>query len=423
MRILVTGATGFLGAAIVAALRRKGHETVPCVHRRGRARSAGDEAIIVDYMRDLTVESWLPRLAGVDVVINAVGILRESARAKFNELHHLAPRALFQACEQGGVKRVIQISALGADADAASRYHRTKRAADEALRAGTLDWTIVQPSVVFGPRGASARLFLRLASLPVVPLVGRGDQRLQPVHVDDLVELVVNLAERRLAVRRTVAAVGSEAVTVREMLKIYRESLGLGKAPMLPMPVALMRFVARVGDVIQRGSLSTETLEMLLRGNTASAQAMQEILGRPPRSPKDFISPAEAGGMRLHAVWSWTRPLLLVTLAVMWIAAGAVSWIYAYDLGLILLIHLGFSPGLAEAAFIASCGLNVALGMATLLLPGKMLWWLQLAVMVFYTAALTWVAPQLWSDPFGALVKNLPLAVILLALIAAPDEA
>lgn len=423
MRILVTGATGFIGSAIVEALSRNGHEMVLCVHRRPERLPANIKIIVVDYMKDLTAETWLPRLAGIDVVINAVGILRESARAQFKQLHHLAPRALFQACEQSGARRVIQVSALGADADAVSRYHLSKRAADEALRASTLDWSIVQPSVVFGPRGASAKLFLRLASLPLVPLVGRGDQRLQPVHLDDLTALIVQVVERRRAIRQTVAAVGAGAVTLREMLETYRCSLRLGKTVMLPVPLALMRLVARAGDVLKGGSLSTETLQMLLKGSAASAQTMEEILGRPPRSLKDFIPPGDADLMRLRAVWSWTRPLLLVTLAIMWIAAGAVSWLYAYDFGLILLVGLGFSPALAEAAFIASCGLNVALGMATLLLPGKLLWLLQLAVMVFYTAALSWVAPQLWTDPFGALVKNLPLAIVLLALMAAPEEA
>ena len=99
MRILVTGATGFIGSAIVTALWKNAHDVVACVHRTGdRYLPPEVETIEVDYMHDLTTEDWSPRLAGVDVVINAVGILRESAQVRFAELHHLAPAALFQAC-------------------------------------------------------------------------------------------------------------------------------------------------------------------------------------------------------------------------------------------------------------------------------------------------------------------------------------
>ncbi|BAV34916.1 NAD-dependent dehydratase [Sulfuricaulis limicola] len=423
MRILVTGATGFIGSAIVAALRRSAHDVVLCVHRTGhRYLPADAETIEVDYMRDLTAEDWLPRLAGVDVVINAVGILRESAQARFSELHHLAPRALFQACERSGVNRVVQISALGAD-EGASQYHRTKRAADDVLRVSTLDWTIVQPSVVFGSRGASTRLFLRLASLPVIPLVGRGEQRMQPVHIDDLVTIVAKLIEHRLAVKQTIAVVGPEAVAMQKMLSVYRGLLGLGKTFMIPIPLALIRPVARVGDVLKSGALSTETLHMLLNGNTGSVQATHEILGYFPRALQDFIPPEEAEFLRMNAVWSWVHPMLLAGIAIMWAAAGVVSWIYARDHGLALLVKLGLSPEFATGAFIVACGVNVALGIATLLTPGKILWVAQLAVMGFYTAVLSWVAPQLWVDPFGALIKNLPIAAVLLGFMAASAEA
>ena len=95
MRILVTGATGFIGSAITSALRKYGHDVFAFVHRAENLHlPSGVETMAVNYMQDLTAEAWLPRLAGVDVVINAVGILRESARAGFAELHHLAPRAV-----------------------------------------------------------------------------------------------------------------------------------------------------------------------------------------------------------------------------------------------------------------------------------------------------------------------------------------
>lgn len=417
MRILITGATGFIGSALVAALAKNGHQIVACVHHAGVERLPAEvEVERVDYMRDTDESVWLPRLAGVDVVINAVGILRETRHAHFDGLHHLAPQALFSACIRASVRRVIQISALGADDAATSHYHLSKKAADDALRLTALAWTIVQPSVVFGPGGASTHLFLRMASLPFTPLVGRGDQQMQPIHIDDLCALMLKLIDRRLAIGRTIAAVGPKAVTMREMLAAYRMAMGMGSLRPIFTPLPLMRLAARVGDFIHAGALSTETLDMLLRGNAAPAKTITTLLGHLPRALPEFIPAQQARSYRLQALASWLRPLALISIAVMWIGAGFASWFYAREVSLTLLEKLGLSPAVALPALIAACGLNVGLGFATLLKPERRLWLLQLGVIAFYTAALSWAAPALWVDPFGPLLKNLPIATLLIGI-------
>ena len=216
MKILVTGATGFIGKALAVRLLRGGHQVVTCVHRStNQYLPPGVDVIAVDFMRDTDEDAWLARLVGIDAVINAVGILRETRHASFAHLHHRAPQALFRACEISGVKRVIQISALGADGQAQSKYHRSKKVADDALRGSDLDWTIVQPSVVFGSGGASTSLFLQLASMTLIPLVGNGEQHMQPLHIDDLSVLVMILLEQRQAIKQTIAAVGPTGDDVR----------------------------------------------------------------------------------------------------------------------------------------------------------------------------------------------------------------
>src|SRR3954464_7609566 len=194
MRILLTGASGFIGRHLYDALCRRGHAVVTAGRTPLTAAQPG-MFVPADFARDLRIGDWIPRLSGVDLVINAVGIVRETRFQTFDAIHVRAPCALFDASVVAGVRRVIQISALGADAGACSQYHLSKRRADEHLTGLPIAWTIVQPSLIYGPDGRSAKLFATLACLPWIPLVGIGDQMIQPVHIDDVSSGICTLVE------------------------------------------------------------------------------------------------------------------------------------------------------------------------------------------------------------------------------------
>ena len=132
MVVFLTGASGFIGRHLAAALAQAGHTLVLGLHNAATPVLHG-RVIAIDFSEDVDAAAWRPRLQGVDVVINAVGVLRATGPKGFDALHVDAPRALFEACEQVGVRRVIQISALGADDEAVSGYHRSKREADRYL--------------------------------------------------------------------------------------------------------------------------------------------------------------------------------------------------------------------------------------------------------------------------------------------------
>ena len=377
----------------------------------------------VDFTRDFEPAQWRPRLQGVDAVINAVGLIREGRGATFDAVHVRAPRALFAAAAEVGVRRVIQISALGADDAAASEYHISKRRADDFLSAMPLSAAIVQPSLVYGRGGASARLFDGLAGLPVVPLPDGGRQRIQPIHIDDLVPAVVALLERDAWRVGRVALVGPAPITIRDYLAALRIGMALPPARTVSVPRQLLVAGARIGDRVPAVPLDSATLGMLERGNTADARATRQLLGRDPRPPLQFIGPGERRLVRHDAQLQWLAPLLRVSIAAMWIVTGLVSLaVYPLADSYALLARAGITGRAAPLALGGAALLDIALGAAALALRRRWVWWAQIALILAYTAIITWHLPEFWAHPYGPVLKNVPILAALLLLAHLEDR-
>ena len=417
MKILVTGATGFIGSRVVDALAARGHIVVAAVrHASTRfVAQARVELIETDFARDIDPAAWRPRLAGVDAIVNAAGILRERATQTFGAVHVRAPKALFAAAVTAGVRRIVQVSALGADAGALSRYHRSKKEADDFLRGLPLDWVVVKPSVVYGPDGASARLFTMLASLPLVPVPGDGAQSLQPVHVDDVVQGIVALVESTKPERRDVDVVGPAPLALRDYLARLRHALGLGNARCVRIPLPMMMLAARVGDVLPRALLDTEILGMLTRGNTGDPAALTGLLNRQPRGVDSFVAAAEAPGVRALAKMQWLLPALRLSIAAVWIWTGIVSLgVYPVEESYALLSRVGATGGMAALLLYGAAALDFALGVGTLVMHRRRwLWLAQIAVILAYTGLISARLPEFWIHPYGPVLKNLPMLAAL----------
>jgi uncharacterized protein YbjT (DUF2867 family) len=398
VKVLVVGASGFIGQGVSAALEAAGCEVVRC---STAARRPGE--IACDYARDVREEDWLPRLCGTDAVVNAAGLFRASERS-LAQVHDAGPRALFAACERAGVRRVVQISALGADAAATTAFHRSKRRADDALRSSALDWIIVQPSIVLGAGGASARRFAMLASLPLVPLPGAGMQRVQPIDLGDLCALVVRTVIDRSVSNVTVAAVGPRALTVRELLQAMRMRLRLGRAHFIPIPLSFVRM-----------GVGREAVSMLERGNTAPADPAERLVGRPLRQPAMFLGPDDV----LRAKLDWLLPLLRASVALTWIVTAIVSLAYPRVESLALLEKVGLTGPYAPTALYGAAALDFGLGAGIYALrpgPRRWLWRGQLALIAGYSAIIAIFLPEFWLHPFGPLLKNVPLMAAILLL-------
>jgi uncharacterized protein YbjT (DUF2867 family) len=286
MKILICGATGFVGRHLTESLRNAGHTVIRAVRKPG-----GADEIAVDFRNDVSKGIWLPRLKGIEVVVNAVGLLRDSPGNPMQVLHTETPLALFAACAEAGVARIVHVSALGVDSGVEVPYFTTRLETERALQAlpPTVRWLCLRPSVIYGEDGASAQMFRNLARLPVQVLPMGGEQTLQPVHIDDICAAVVQWLSAPDAGSMMVEAVGAEATTLRGMLDSYREQMQYRPAWHVAMPSCAVRLAAQIGDLVPFSPLCSDTCAMLAAGNTAAPERFARLLGRAPRSYREFM--------------------------------------------------------------------------------------------------------------------------------------
>lgn len=295
MHVLLTGAHGFIGRAIHHALCTAGHTVRLGVSPR-HAQTTGDQ-VLTDFALDTTAAAWLPRLKGIDAVVNAVGVLRDSTRRPIDAVHRATPMALFDACAQAGVRRVVQISALGIEGND-TRYATTKRAADEHLLAlhaqGRLSVTVLRPSVVFGNGGASSALFMQLARLPVLGLPRPVlDAYVQPLAVGDLARAVTALlAPHASPASPLLPCTGPQALRLADFIASLRRQCGRGPARVLVLPDWLTRWSARAGDLVPLAPWCTETLALLQQDNVGDAEVLGRLIGQAPVHPDAMVATA-----------------------------------------------------------------------------------------------------------------------------------
>lgn len=410
-RILIVGGTGFIGRHLSPVLQEAGHE-VDVLGRRGLDLARADE------------DEMAARLRPVEMVINAAGLVRDQGSNSMRAVHAEGTCRLFRACERAGIGRVIHLSALGAAVDGATAYQATKGVAEAALASSGLDWCVLRPSVVIGAGGASTMTLSALAALPLVPRIGPGTWRVQPIHVDDLCDLIVRLVAAPGRLPRRIDVVGPQAMTTDTLTAILRHWLGLPSPRWLPVPEWMLRIVAVIGEKVTDGPLNRQVLAMLKAGNTADGAAMNVALGRSPRPlaqvlARHPVGPPERWPARLFFI----RPALRLSLAFLWIVTGLLSLgLYPLADSLRLLTDLGIRGHSAEVAVYGGGALDLTLGMLLLfrwrpVLVGASM----LAIMIAYSLLAIGLPVEYWLHPFAPLLKNLPVATATLAMMALED--
>ncbi|MGV7208092.1 SDR family oxidoreductase [Oxalobacteraceae bacterium A2-2] len=416
LKVLVLGATGLIGSHVLRALRAAGCVAVGASRRRPEGETP-DSWHALDFGAMTDTSDWDGVLSGVDAVVNCVGIIREAREGDFDRLHRAAPVALFAACERLGVRRVVQVSALGSHPDAETGYWRTKGAAEADLRGRRLSYAIVRPSLVYGDDGASSVMFRTLATLPLLAMPVAHTARVQPIHVDDLAEALVKLVLAPDAASTELALVGPRADTMAGYLASLRRGMRAPAALVLDLPLPIARLTARLAALIPSSALTPDAQLMLERStdgsNTADAAPARALLGRPLRDPGSFTQPSQ----RADAVLAWGAPLLTLAMAVLWLWTAYVSWFgWPHEQSRAWLAACGIPAALQEPVLLGATLADAALGLlllASLLRPRSWVWALQLLLVGVYTLLLSAFLPDFWLHPFGPLSKNLPLLALM----------
>jgi len=269
-RIFVTGATGFVGKAVVRALQTHGF-IVRCLVRPGSEQDLrGFEAIERVPGNVLIPHGLVDSIEGCAAVIHLVGIIREhpGRGVTFERLHAVATVNMVEATKAAGVHRYLQMSALGTRRDARARYHRTKWEAEEAVRRSGLQWTIFRPSVIYGLGDGFVTMLARMMRrLPVVPVIGDGKYQLQPVAVEQVAEAFSRALEREATVGQTYEVGGPRPYPFTEILDLIGAALGKRTVRKVYQPIRVMRPLVACFEYLPFFPLTSDQLLMLEENN------------------------------------------------------------------------------------------------------------------------------------------------------------
>ena len=417
--VLILGAEGFIGRHLCFTLRAQGWRVTASARRTGALARMGFATLEADLTDPAThmPAFWRDALGGADLIL-AAGLLSGS-EAAFRAVHLLAPDAALQALPMG--RRAVLISAVGIDrADTA--FARWRREA-EAMAAGRA--TILRPGLVIADTSYGGSSLLRaMAACPVVtPLLGDGTQPFNPLHADDLAQVVAACLTAAPGPGPWDVG-GAETVTQAQILAAYRGWLGLSPARALCLAPPVARALGRLGDALDLGPVSSTSVAQVGAGVLADPAPLLDRLPLRPRGLGAILRARPAGTQDLwQARLYLLKPLIRLTLALLWLVSGLLGLLLPAGSIHAALAATPLSDGAVLAAARAGGAVDLALSAALLRnwRPRETAL-AQIAVVLGYTLVLSLLAPALWLAPFGDLLKNLPILVLMLVHLALVQE-
>ena len=290
MRIVLLGATGFLGHYVLPALAGAGHDCIALTRYKPGCRDLGVlPRVRLQQQKAWDSEALAERFEGADAVVNMVGILNEKGRngEGFRKAHVELVEQAVEACRKTGIRRFIQVSAVGAG-EGSSHYLRTKGEGEAYLKAAEdMDVTIIQPSVIFGRGDDFFNRFATLLKLsPFLPLAC-PDAKMQPVWAGDVAALLTKALADPSTVGETLVAVGPQVYSLRELVEFTARSIGV-KRPVIGLPDGVSRLQAGIMDFVPGKPFSTDNFRSLQTPNTSEHNSLPQF-GIHPRSIESLV--------------------------------------------------------------------------------------------------------------------------------------
>jgi uncharacterized protein YbjT (DUF2867 family) len=282
--ILVSGGTGFVGAAVARELSRRGKPVAVLGRDASKIARRFPDLPVEPRQGDVTdAESLAGAFRGIDTVINAVQFPNSPIENRrkgrtFEQIDYAGTLNQLLAAKRVGVRRFVYVSGAGAALDAKKHWFVFKAKAEAAVRASGITNVIVRPTWVYGPGDVSLNRFLGFARrLPFVPTFGGGKQEMQPLFIDDLGRILADAAERAEADNQTLEAGGPERMTMDEVIKTALDVAGL-RRPLLHQPVAVGKLIGTFARVLPNPPLTPDAIDFITEPAIADNAALERVL-------------------------------------------------------------------------------------------------------------------------------------------------
>jgi uncharacterized protein YbjT (DUF2867 family) len=288
MKVLLTGATGFVGRHMLHRLLAEGHSVRALVREPQKADALAQERVDL-IPGDVAEGSGLDQgMQGCDAVTHLVGIILEKGTNTFERVHHIGTRNVVEAAKRTGIRRFVHMSALGVRADGVAAYQTTKWKGEEEVRRSGIPFCILRPSLIFGEGdGFVTQMMQTMRSAPIFrPVPGDGNPKFRPISIDDVTACFARALTAEAATNQTVDLGGPDELTLNEVLAEIARCAGVRKpAVHIPMPLMIAGGVV-MQKLLKNPPVTVDQLRMLREGSTCDIRPMKQIFGINPRDFK-----------------------------------------------------------------------------------------------------------------------------------------